>query len=298
MADDLVFDRTSDGVYGSPVTLSPLVRRVLAHNPSPFTFTGTATHIVGHGTVAVIDPGPDDGAHVAAVVAALAGETVAAILVTHTHRDHTGAVPALAKATGAPVIGCAPIAPERAGPRLDAGGDDAYRPDRVLADGETVSGPGWTLAAVATPGHTSNHLAFALAEETALFSGDHVMAWSTTVVAPPDGSMAAYRASLAKLLDRREERYYPAHGPARDEARAYVAALLRHREAREAQILARLRAGDRSIPAIVAAAYPGLDPRLVTAAGLSVRAHLEDLAGRGLVVSRGGPGGEPAFAPA
>jgi glyoxylase-like metal-dependent hydrolase (beta-lactamase superfamily II) len=218
---------------------------------------------------------------------------VAAILVTHTHRDHTGAVPALAAATGAPVVGCAPIAPDRAGPRLDAGGDPDYRPDRVLAEDDTVTGPGWTLAAVATPGHTSNHLAFALAAEEALFPGDHVMAWSTTVVAPPDGSMAAYRASLRKLLDRPEERYYPAHGPAKDDARSYVAALLRHREAREAQILARLAAGDRTIPEIVAAAYPGLDPRLTTAAGLSVRAHLEDLAARGRVVAAG-----ERFAPA
>jgi glyoxylase-like metal-dependent hydrolase (beta-lactamase superfamily II) len=287
MPDDLVFDRTIDTRYGEPVELSPLVRRVLAHNPSPFTFTGTGTHIVGRGTVAVIDPGPDDTAHVAALVTAIGGEHVAAILVTHTHRDHTGAVPALAAATGAPVIGCAPLDAGEAGPPLDAGGDEAYRPTRVLADGEAVSGPGWTLTAVATPGHTSNHLAFALAEETALFSGDHVMAWSTTVVAPPDGNMAAYRDSLAKLLDRSEDRYYPAHGPAKDNARAYVAALLHHRKARETQILSRLAAGDRTIPEIVAAAYPGLDPRLVAAASLSVKAHLLDLAARDLVIADG-----------
>lgn len=291
MADDLVFDRSSDGAYGTPVELSPLVRRVLAHNPGPLTFTGTATHIVGHGKVAVIDPGPDDPAHVAALTAALAGESVAVILVTHTHRDHTGAVAALAATVGAPVVGCAPLAAAAAG--AEAAGDLTYRPDRVLGDRESVPGPGWTLEAVATPGHTANHLCFALAEESALFSGDHVMAWSTTVVAPPDGAMADYRASLTKLLARPEERYYPAHGPAKNDARAWVAALLRHREARETEILARLAAGDRTVADIVAAIYRGLDPRLATAASASVRAHLDDLAARGMVTTAGG-----RFAPA
>jgi glyoxylase-like metal-dependent hydrolase (beta-lactamase superfamily II) len=286
MADDLVFDRSSDGAYGTAVTLSPLVRRVLARNPGPLTFTGTATHIVGRGTVAVVDPGPDDGSHLDALCAALAGERVAAILVTHTHRDHTGAVAALAAATGAPVIGCAPPAQTPAG--VEGAGDAAYRPDRVLRDGEIIAGPNWTVTAVATPGHTANHLCFALAEESALFSGDHVMAWSTTVVAPPDGAMADYRASLAKLLARTEERYYPAHGPAKDGARAWVAALLRHRELREREILARVAAGDRTVSEIVAAIYPGIDPALAGAAAASVRAHLEDLAARGLATGADG----------
>jgi glyoxylase-like metal-dependent hydrolase (beta-lactamase superfamily II) len=242
----------------------------------------------------VIDPGPDDDAHVAALKAALDGETIEAILVTHTHRDHTGAVPALKAATGAPVIGCAPLAHDEGSVRLDAAGDSGYRPDRVLADGETVTGEGWTLEAVATPGHTSNHLAFALAEEAALFSGDHVMAWSTTVVAPPDGRMASYRNSLQKLLNRREDLYFPAHGPAKENARPYVAALLKHRRLREAQIMARLRAGDSAVPAIVAALYGGLDPRLVPAAGLSVLAHLRELEERGAVLAVGS-GSEARF---
>ncbi|HVV92794.1 MAG TPA: MBL fold metallo-hydrolase [Hyphomicrobiales bacterium] len=286
-ADDLVFDRSAEGAPGEPVRLSPLVRRVLAPNPSAFTFTGTQTHLVGHGRVAVIDPGPDDPAHVAALLAALRGEIVEAIVVTHTHRDHTGAVAALAAETGAPVVGCAPMVHGEGGVRLDAGGDSSYRPARILADGEAVAGPGWTLTAVATPGHTSNHLAFALAEEAALFSGDHVMAWSTTVVAPPDGDMASYRGSLDKLINRPEDLYYPAHGPAKSEARAYVAGLLKHRRFREAQIVARLKAGDRAIPAIVAALYRGLDPRLVPAAGMSVLAHLRDLEARGIVAAAG-----------
>jgi glyoxylase-like metal-dependent hydrolase (beta-lactamase superfamily II) len=294
MADDIVFDRSAEGAPGEPVRLSPLVRRVLAPNASAFTFTGTQTHLVGRGRVAVIDPGPDDAAHVAALLAALDGETIEAILVTHTHRDHTGAVAALKAATGAPVIGCAPLAHGEGGVRLDAAGDPGYRPDRVLADGETVAGEGWTLEAVATPGHTSNHLAFALAEEAALFSGDHVMAWSTTVVALPDGRMASYCDSLQRLLNRREELYFPAHGAAKENARPYVAALLKHRRLREAQIVARLRAGDRAVPAIVAALYAGLDPRLVPAAGLSVLAHLRDLEERGLVLALGS-GSESRF---
>jgi glyoxylase-like metal-dependent hydrolase (beta-lactamase superfamily II) len=286
-ADDLAFDRSAEGAPGEPVRLSPLVRRVLAPNPSPFTFTGTQTHLVGHRRVAVIDPGPDDATHVAALLAALDGETVEAIVVTHTHRDHTGAVAALAAATGAPVVGCAPLVHGEGGVRLDAGGDGSYRPDRVLADGDAVAGPGWTLTAVATPGHTSNHLAVALAEETALFTGDHVMAWSTTVVAPPDGDMARYRDSLEKLIGRREEVYYPAHGPAKANARAYAAGLLKHRRLREAQIIARLKAGDHAVADIVAALYRGLDQRLVPAAGMSVLAHLLDLEARGVVVASG-----------
>jgi glyoxylase-like metal-dependent hydrolase (beta-lactamase superfamily II) len=266
MADDIVFDRSAEGAPGEPVRLSPLVRRVLAPNASAFTFTGTQAHLVGRGRVAVIDPGPDDAAHVAALKAA----------------------------TGAPVIGCAPLAHGEGGVRLDAAGDPGYRPDRVLADGETVAGEGWTLEAVATPGHTSNHLAFALAEEAALFSGDHVMAWSTTVVAPPDGRMASYCDSLQRLLNRREELYFPAHGAAKENARPYVAALLKHRRLREAQIVARLRAGDRAVPAIVAALYAGLDPRLVPSAGLSVLAHLRDLEERGLVLALGS-GSESRF---
>lgn len=273
--------------------LSPLVRRLVADNPGPFTFTGTATHIVGQGRVAVIDPGPDDDAHVSAILRATAGEEVTAILITHTHRDHTGALEGLRSATSAKVLGCAPHSfarPLREGEAnpLEASGDRAYAPDRVLAEGDTVSGPGWTLESVPTPGHIANHLAFALHEENALFSGDHVMGWSTTIVAPPEGSMRDYRASLQRLLVRSERRYYPAHGELIEDGPARVAELLRHREGREQQILEALRQGAATPQAIVARVYTGLSPALKGAAALSVLAHLEDLIERGLVREEAG----------
>jgi glyoxylase-like metal-dependent hydrolase (beta-lactamase superfamily II) len=177
-------------------TPASLVRRVLAPNPSAFTFTGHAKLHRRCGEVAVIDPGPDEHDHIAALIAATQGERVAAIICTHTHRDHSPASRALAAATGAPIVGCAPLAITDDGPRADASFDFDYAPDRILADGERVEGAGWTLEAVATPGHTSNHLCFALAGTGILFTGDHVMAWSTTIVSPPDGDMGAYMASL------------------------------------------------------------------------------------------------------
>jgi glyoxylase-like metal-dependent hydrolase (beta-lactamase superfamily II) len=204
---------------GAVQQLHPLVRRMLAPNPSPFTFTGTQTYIVGRDEVAIVDPGPDDPAHVAAILSALLGERVAAILCTHTHRDHSPASRALQAATGAPIVGCAALSMDDSGPRSDAAFDSAYLPDQVLADGEHVGGPGWSLEAVATPGHTSNHLCFALAEAGALFSGDHVMGWSTTVVSPPDGDMADYMASLQRLMEREDAVYYPAHGEPIDRPR-------------------------------------------------------------------------------
>ncbi|WP_448582134.1 MBL fold metallo-hydrolase [Thermaurantiacus sp.] len=278
------FERlVAEAPYGAVETLSPLVRRVLARNPSPFTFTGTGTYIVGHGEVAVVDPGPADPAHLASILEATRGETIAAILITHTHMDHSpGAVP-LKAASGAPVLGCAPLALADDGPRADAGFDLSYAPDRVLEDGEAVEGPGWTLRAVATPGHTSNHLCFALEEEGVLFTGDHVMGWSTTVVAPPDGDMAAYMASLAKLLERADQRYYPTHGAPVDEPQRWVRHLIGHRRQREGQILALLEAGPQAIEAMVAQMYATIDRRLWGAAGRSVLAHLLDLEARGLV---------------
>jgi glyoxylase-like metal-dependent hydrolase (beta-lactamase superfamily II) len=272
-----------DSPVGRIEQVAPLVRRLLAGNPSPFTFTGTQTYVVGAGDVAVIDPGPDLAGHVDALLAALAGETVSAILCTHTHRDHSPASRALAAATGAEIVGCAPVAIEDDGPRADEAFDQAYSPDRVLADGESVTGRGWTLEAVATPGHTSNHLAFALAEGPALFSGDHVMGWSTTVVAPPDGDMAAYMASLDKLLARPDRVYYPAHGPAIEAPREHVRRLIAHRRGREAQILDRLGAGVGAIPVMVETLYRDVDPVLHPAAGRSVLAHLIDLEARGRV---------------
>jgi glyoxylase-like metal-dependent hydrolase (beta-lactamase superfamily II) len=260
----------------------PLVRRVLAPNPSPFTYTGTQTYIVGSGEVAVIDPGPDLAEHVEALVEAVAGERVEAIICTHTHRDHSPASRPLQAATGAPIVGCAPLALEDDGPRSDAAFDADYVPDRILADGEALTGPGWSLQAVATPGHTSNHICLALPEAGILFTGDHVMGWSTTVVAPPDGDMAAYMASLNLLLARGDRTYYPAHGPAVEDPKAHVGRLIEHRRRRERQILVHLEAGEGRIPAMVETIYADVDPRLHPAAGRSVFAHLIDLEARGL----------------
>ncbi len=273
----------ADAPYGEVETLSPLVRRVLARNPSPFTFTGTGTYIVGRGTVAIIDPGPNNAAHVAALAQAVRGETVSHIAVTHTHNDHSPAAPALKAVTGAVIAGCAPLVFAEGGPRADAGFDASYAPDLVLADSASIAGPGWTLQALHTPGHTSNHLSFIFPEERALFSGDHVMGWSTTVVAPPDGNMTAYMDSLARLLDRDDGIYYPTHGPAVTEPQRFVRGLLTHRRQRETQILTALSNAPASVPEMVRAMYVGVDPRLHPAAGLSVSAHLLDLRARGRV---------------
>jgi len=271
----------SDFPTGQPIQLEPLVARVLAPNPSPYTFSGTQTHIVGIEDLAVIDPGPDDPAHLDALVAAIAGRPVRAILITHTHRDHSPASRPLRAATGAAVIGCAPLALDDLGPRADAAFDRDYAPDRILADGDQVAGAGWTLTAIATPGHTSNHLAFALEETQALFTGDHVMGWSTTVISPPDGDMADYLASLAKLMLREDRVYYPAHGEQIDNPRRFVRGLIGHRKQREGQILRLLDRGVGDLPAMVEQMYAGLDPRLKGAAERSVLAHLIDLERRG-----------------
>ena len=271
-----------DAPYAKLEPVEEGIARVLAHNPSAFTYYGTQTYLLGTEAVAVIDPGPDLPEHVEALVAAIGGRPVVAILCPHTHRDHSPASRALAERTGAPIIGCAPLAMEGTG--LEAGFDADYSPDRVLADGEAIDLEGKPIAAVATPGHTSNHLCFAY--QGALFSGDHVMGWSTTVVIPPDGEMAAYMASLDKLRRRDDRIYYPAHGPAIDNPQQYVRHLIGHRMQREKQILKLLGERARDIPALVASAYPGLDPRLVAAAGASVLAHLLDLERRGLVERR------------
>ena len=285
-AANSIFDRTSPAPAGEIQCVSPLVRRMVAPNPGPFTFTGTCVYIVGRGAVAVIDPGPDDPEHVTKLLEALRGEDVAYIMTTHTHRDHSPAAASLRAATRAPIVGCAPvqIAPGAHPPRSH---DLDYAPDRVLADGEAVKGPGFTLRAISTPGHASNHLAFALEEERALFSGDHVMAWSTTVIAPPDGNMAAYMHSLEKLRQRDDEIYWPGHGGPVRRPQRFVRALASHRRHREILILASLKAGDRTIEAIVDRLYVGLDPRLRGGAARSVFAHLEDLSARGLARAEG-----------
>ncbi len=279
----------SNEPYAIAEQISPLVRRVLARNASPFSYTGTQTYIVGHGDVAVIDPGPlgDDPAHVGELVRLLAGEQIAAIMCTHTHRDHSPAAAPLAVMTGAPIIGCAPLMLHDDGPRADAGFDPTYAPDRVLDNGESLSGTGWTLTAVHTPGHTSNHLCFALAEEKALFTGDHIMGWSTTVVSPPDGDMADYMRSLTLLIDRDDLVYYPAHGPQVDNPQRLARGMMVHRKQREAQILKMLASGTGVIADMVPDMYKGIDQRLYPAAGRSVLAHLIDMRERGIVVEAG-----------
>lgn len=274
-----------DAAYGNAEQLEPGMARILARNPSPFTYSGTQTYVLGEEELAVVDPGPDLEEHVDAILEHVAGRRLTAILCTHTHRDHSPASRMLAERSGAPIVGCAPLALEAVGPRADASFDGDYRPDRILEDGEIIDLGGEPLTAVATPGHTSNHLCFAY--RGALFTGDHVMGWSTTVVAPPDGDMAAYLDSLQKLHDRDDRVYYPAHGEPVTEPRGYIDGLLEHRRKRERQILFILERGPASVVEIVERAYVGLDPRLLSAAGGSVLAHLLDLRDRGRVVEAG-----------
>ena len=270
-----------DAPYAKLEQLEPGIARVLAHNPSAFTYFGTQTYLIGDAEVAVVDPGPDLPEHIDALEQAIGGRRVVAIMCTHTHRDHSPAARPLAERTSAPIVGCAPLSLETVGPRADAAFDGGYAPDRVLSDGETITIDGQSITAIATPGHTSNHLCFAY--EGALLTGDHVMGWSTTVVVPPDGDMAAYMQSLDKLRQRDDRIYYPAHGPAVTNTKQYVRHLMGHRMQREKQILRLVGEQARDIPDIVANAYPGLDPRLTAAAGGSVLAHLVDLERRGLV---------------
>ena len=282
--------------YGRADRVSPLIRRVIANNPGPFTFHGTGTSIVGASEVAVIDPGPMDTDHLEALLRATEGERITAILVTHDHADHAPLAAPLAKASGATIIGCAPH-PDRQAPMqgVEEGLDRLYRPDRTPADGEAIAGPGWTLRTLATPGHTANHLCFALEQENALFTGDHVMGWSTTVVIPPDGDMTDYYASLRKTIAGAYATLWPTHGPPVTEPAPFLAAYLNHRLRREAQILAVLARGPTTVEALVGEVYVGLDKRLVKAAAASVLAHLLHLVRTGQVVSDGRPGLESAF---
>lgn len=268
----------------------PLVRRVLAPNPSPYTYTGTQTYVVGaEGDVAVIDPGPNEPEHVDAIMAAIGNAKLAAIMCTHTHRDHSPAAAPLAERTGAPIIGCAPLVLKSDRPRADEAFDTTYEPERVLEDGEAMTGTGWTLRAVHTPGHTSNHLCFALEESGALFTGDHVMGWSTSVVIPPDGDMGDYMASLEKLQAREDTVYYSAHGAPITKPKQLVRGMMGHRRQRENQILRLISEEPRVIPAFIPVMYKGLDERLIPAAEMSVEAHLLDLEKRGLAsVGAGG----------
>src|SRR5438105_2611274 len=290
MAVDIPFRHEIAFEYGRLEPVAPGVRRIVAKNPGPFTFKGTGTYVVGEGEVAVIDPGPELEEHVAALLASLAEEQVTHILVTHAHRDHSPAAKALQAATGAPSYGFGPHAGGRRGEAgVEEGGDWDFAPDIVVTDGAEIVGGKWRFEAVHTPGHTSNHLCFAMPDSGILFSSDHVMGWSTSVISPPDGDMAAYMASLDKLLGRGDAVYWPTHGPAITEPQAHVRAFIAHRRERESGILDCLSAGIGDIDAIVEQLYVGLQPGLRRAAGRSVHAHLIDLVGRGIVESDGAP---------
>ena len=300
MADDIPFDKNLDLAPDTVDEPLPGVRRVMANNPGPFTFKGTLSYIVGRGHVAIVDPGPADERHIGALLDAVRNETVTAIFVTHTHRDHSPAVPAIKAATGATVYAEGPhraARPLHIGELnpLDSSGDKDFMPDAMLKDGEVVTGDGWSIEAVTTPGHTANHMAFAFKEKNVLFAGDHVMGWATSIVAPPDGAMSDYMASLDKLARRSEQVYFPGHGPAIKDAPRFVNYYILHRKAREASILHRLGKGAADIPSIVRAIYIGIDPRLTGAAGLSVLAHLEDLVARGVVATDGLPAIDGVF---
>lgn len=303
----LKFDARFDPAYGSAVPVggdaAAGVARLTAPNPSPFTFHGTNTYLVGRDTLAVIDPGPDDDAHLKALLEAIAGRPVSHIFVSHTHRDHSPLAARLKAQTGAPVLAEGPHRPARPlrvgeENRLDASGDMDFRPDVELADQSLTEGDGWAIRTVLTPGHAANHAAFALEGTGILFSADHVMAWSTSIVAPPDGAMSDYMASLDRLIERGDRLLLPGHGGPVTAPRTFMRGLKTHRRMRERAILERLKAGDRTIRGIVEAIYRDTDPRLHGAAGLSVLAHLEDLVARGAVRSEGEPSLDGIFFPA
>ncbi len=291
---EIAFRRDFAFEYGVAETISPLIRRVVARNPSPFTFKGTGTYVVGRGRVAVIDPGPALANHIDAVLDTLRGETIEHILITHTHLDHSPAAAAVKRATGARTHGFGPHG-TTSDVTGEEGADRSFVPDVILRDGDVMTGPDWRITAVHTPGHTSNHLCYALAEERVLFSGDHVMGWSTSVIAPPDGSLGDYMRSLEKLLARNDAVYWPTHGPAIPDPKAHVRAFLSHREERTVQILQRLSAGDTEIPKMVEAIYVGLAPALRRAAARSVLAHLIDLVATGRVECDGAPSIEARY---
>jgi glyoxylase-like metal-dependent hydrolase (beta-lactamase superfamily II) len=283
----LPLSRDIDFAYGVPDRLSPLVRRVVAHNPNMFTFTGTGTHLVGGREVAVVDPGPDLPDHVAAVVDALEGARVSHILVTHTHRDHSPAAPLLQERTGAPTYGWGPHPTGGAHEGAEEAGDTEFVPDVTIAHGEVIGGPGWTIECLHTPGHISNHVCYALAEERGVFTGDHVMSWSTSVVSPPEGHMGDYFSSLELLLNRDDEIYWPTHGPPVRDPKALVRAFIAHRRYREDQILDCLAAGHTTIDAMVPIIYADVAPELHPAAARSTYAHLLYLVEMGRVRADG-----------
>ena len=296
----LAFNIGFEPAHGRAVQVAPDVLRVTASNAGPFTFHGTNSYIVGRDALAVIDPGPDDDDHLKALLAAIAGRPVSHIFVSHTHRDHSPLAAKLKIATGATVLAEGPHRPARPlhtgeVSRLDAGGDVDFRPDFALSDAAVTHGDGWSLRTVLTPGHTANHAAFALEGTGILFCADHVMAWSTTIVAPPDGSMSDYMSSLVKLIDRGDRLLLPGHGGPVTAPRTFMRGLKTHRRMRERAIVERLRLGDRLIGDMVKAIYSEVDPRLHGGAALSVLAHLEDLVARGKVRCDGAPAIDGVF---
>ncbi|HXI87695.1 MAG TPA: MBL fold metallo-hydrolase [Parvularculaceae bacterium] len=288
------FVKDFDAAYGEAVVLSPLVRRVVANNPGPFTYAGSGTYLIGRegGPLAVIDPGPNDPSHLEALLRVIGSAPVEAILVTHTHRDHCALARAFAARVGAPILsgGAHPTRnPSADVPVMEEGADYAFAPDRIVEDDERITGDGWTIEAVSTPGHLSNHFCYALVEEKTLFTGDHIMGWSTTVVAPPDGNMGAYLASLDKLLARDDRLYLPTHGAPIAKPHRFVRAVRAHRRMRDGQILAQLKNGRSRINEIVPVLYADVDKRLHGAAALNVFAHLIRLVESGAVLTEGAP---------
>lgn len=298
----LTFDARFKPAHGEAVEVAPTILRITANNPGPFTFHGTNSYLIGRETVAVVDPGPNDAAHLQALIKAIAGRPVSHIFVSHTHRDHSPLAARLKAQTGALVLAQGPHRPARPlrigeiNP-LDASADTDFKPDIALPDGSLIDGDGWSIRTVLTPGHCANHAAFALEGTGILFSADHVMAWATTIVAPPDGAMADYMQSLDKLIERGDRLLLPGHGGPVTKPGTFMRGLKAHRKMRERAILERLKAGDRTIKVIVEAIYRETDPRLHGAAGLSVLAHLEDLVRRGLVTTEGDPALDGVFMP-
>ncbi|NKL35469.1 MBL fold metallo-hydrolase [Rhizobium leguminosarum bv. viciae] len=301
--DSPAFDLAFEPAYGQAVPVVSGVERVTVNNPGPFTFFGTNSYIVGSSSVAVIDPGPEDEAHYQALMAALGGREVTHIFVSHTHRDHSPLARRLQAATGAVTVGQGPHRPARplregeVNPFSESS-DLSFVPDITLSDGQTLSGDGWALTAVLTPGHTANHAAFALAGRDILFSGDHVMAWSTSIVAPPDGSMADYMESLGRLIAREDRLLLPGHGGPVTQPSTFLRALKAHRLKREQAVLERVQAGDGRIAEMVKVIYRDTDPKLHGAAALSVLAHIEDLLERGEIAADGPPSLAATYRPA
>ncbi len=285
MAVSIPFNKEIDFEYGHLEDVSPLIRRIVCNNPGPFTFNGSGTYVIGHGNVAVIDPGPLDDNHVSALLKSLEGEIITHILITHTHNDHSPAAKPLKATTGAKTYG---YGPHGAGKRLEGvaieeGGDMDFVPDVEVRHGDIIEGDGWTMECVYTPGHTSNHICFALKEENALFSGDHVMGWSTSVIGPPDGDMTAYMKSLELLLTRDDEIYWPTHGSPIKDPKPFVQAFIDHRLDRENQIVEAIKDGRVQITDMVEKMYVGVDRRLYPAASMSVLAHIIRMVGDGRV---------------